>query len=319
MASSSSIINYSVRQNKSIERALVFEGLRRLQGVLPWEDCVYVGLGSAWFVDFDLAHRELGIETMISIEGDEVTYHRACFNAPFRTVEVISGYSHDEIPKLLERPSLNARPWIVWLDYDDTLDGTKIDELTALVREAPANSVVLTTFNAHGGSYHDSPEGRLAEFIELFGSAFPHEDHRGGRGLNKFTTVQRVLAEALLDTLESSVRAAARRGGLHRGFNLRYRDGAPMVTVGVVLAAPETSQAVSDEIAHPRWRAVEMDPIDSPPLTPKEVAALRTLLPSSTSPQRGDIKELGFDLPDSQIASFVRYYLDYPSWVQSVR
>jgi hypothetical protein len=319
MPSSSSVINYSVRHNKSIERALVFEALRRLQAVLPWDACVYVGLGSAWFVDFDLAHRELGVETMISIEGDETTYQRACFNAPFRTVEVLRGFSHDETPKLLARPSLRGRPWIVWLDYDEKLDGTKLDELNNLIREAPPNSVILTTFNAHAGSYASSNEERLKEFKELFGAAFPSEAHPAGRGLNKFSTVQRVLAEALLDTLDSTARSVARPGGLHRGFNLRYQDGAPMVTVGVVLSSPDRRQAVAEVVSDPNWRALGVDSIESPPLTPKEVAALRTLLPSTTAPNRDDVKRLGFDLPESQIASFVRYYLDYPSWVQTVR
>jgi hypothetical protein len=49
------------------------------------------------FMDFDHAHRDLGIQTMISIEDDDITHMRATFNKPFRTVELIPGLSHDEL------------------------------------------------------------------------------------------------------------------------------------------------------------------------------------------------------------------------------
>lgn len=52
---STNVVNFSVRQNKVIERALVFDGLRRLLQHYPDTDLIYVGLGSIWFVDFDLA------------------------------------------------------------------------------------------------------------------------------------------------------------------------------------------------------------------------------------------------------------------------
>lgn len=319
MTSSSSIINYSVRQNKTIERALVFEGLRKLANVAPWDDCVYVGLGSAWFVDFDLAHRELGIQTMISLEADEITYKRALFNRPFRTVEVVPGYSHDEIPELLLRSDLDNRPWIVWLDYDQQLDDTKLDELKTLVRDLPKNSALLVTFNAHTNNYGDSNGERLEEFEGLFGAAFPSEKHEGGRGLNKFATVQQLLAGSLLDVLDSEVRSNARPGSLHRCFDLRYQDGAPMVTVGVMLADDDCTAAVDRVVGASEWRGIAPDAIESPPLTPKEVAALRTLMPADSLPQRADVQSLGFDLEEGQLASFARYYLDYPSWVQAAR
>ena len=92
--SSTGAVNFSVRQNKAIERLLAFESLRRLLMLNDDLDYVYVGLGSVWFVDFDMAHRELSIDTMISIEADDVVFRRAEFNKPFRTVEVIHGLSH---------------------------------------------------------------------------------------------------------------------------------------------------------------------------------------------------------------------------------
>ena len=317
MTGSSNLINYSVRQNKTIERALVFEGLRKLQNALDWAEPVYIGLGSAWFVDFDLAHRELGIETMISIESDDITFSRARFNKPFRTVELIFGLSYDETPNLLLRPDLKERPWVVWLDYDDTIDATKLDELRTLVTLAPPDSVIIATFNCHPGSYGLTNEDRLVEFREIFGDAFPVEEHPGGKGLNKAERLQSLLAKALLDDLESSARSVARDGGAVAGFNLQYQDGSPMVSAGVILPSAENASSVISIVEGPHWRGIGAEPISSPPLTPKEVAALRTLLPTSTPPSRTDLRSLGFDLPDKHLASFVRYYLDYPVYFQT--
>ena len=59
--------------------------------------------------------------------------------------------------------------------------------------------------------------------------------------------------------------------------------------------------------------------IVTPPLTAKEVTALRGLLPSTSIPTRSDVQALGFDLLDDQIESFSSHYLTYPSFVQTAR
>ena len=82
--SSTLTINFSLRQNKAIERAIAFDALSMGREFLG-EHAVYIGLGSLWFQDFQMAHRLLGVETMVSIEGNESVYSRAEFNAPLRT------------------------------------------------------------------------------------------------------------------------------------------------------------------------------------------------------------------------------------------
>ena len=99
--SSTNYVDFSLRQNKSIERLIVFDGLRRIIDTCALEDLIYIGLGSVWFTDFILAHRNLGIETMFSIEQDDIVFKRAEFNKPYRTLEVIHGESQDVVPELL--------------------------------------------------------------------------------------------------------------------------------------------------------------------------------------------------------------------------
>lgn len=317
---STNYIDFSVRQNKAIERALVFEGLRRVAACIGRTDFVYVGFGSVWFVDFDSAHRELGVETMISIEAEPVTYRRAQFNKPYRTIEIIHGMSHDVLPQLIvDRADLTQRPWIVWLDYDNVLDETKLDEIQALIATLPDDSVLLATFSASLPRYASPPSSARARFEELFGNAFPTERFPSTRSYKDEKALMVALSEALSDFMQSEHIRSARPGRFVPGFRLQYQDGTPMATAGGVLASDSNAEAIAKLVDGTNWTAASSVPIVTPPLTQREVAALRALLPNEQEPSRQDVQNLGFDLEDEQIASFVEHYLRYPSFVQTAR
>lgn len=319
MGSSTDYVDFSLRQNKAIERSLVFAAVLRIATVLGRPDFVYVGFGSVWFIDFEVAHREVGIETMISIESDPVVYERARFNKPYRTVDVLPGYSHDVIPELLEtRPDLASRPWIVWLDYDQVLNETKLDELDALVASLPYSSMLLTTFSASPGRYAQLSE-RLDRFESLLGDAFPKERFPRPKDLRDEHAVMVALSDAVVAFLQSRFLRSARKGEFVPAFNLQYQDGTPMATAGGVLVTEAKAADVHAEMARAPWLACSSTPIVTPPLTPREVAALRGLLPNVTPPDRTNVKALGFDLLEDQIESFATHYLLYPSFAQTVR
>ena len=317
---STNYVNFSVRQNKTIERAIVFDGLRRILSVYSGTTFVYIGLGSIWFVDFDVAHRELAIDKMVSIEADEVIYKRAKFNKPYRTVEVVHGHSHDVLPDLVaDRGDLTMHPWIVWLDYDEAIDETKLDELAGLIANLPSNSVLLTTFNAAASRYERRPVDRRDRFEQLFGDAFPTEQFTSTADAKNELKVMSALSDAVLDFMESTAVRIARRGEFVPAFNLRYKDGSPMATVGGVLPDETHVAAIDAEISRSDWTGIASEPIVTPPLTQREAASLRSLLPDTVTPTRADVEALGFDLLPEQIASFAEHYLKYPSFVQTVR
>src|SRR5690242_14750990 len=114
-------VNFSLRPSKSIQRSLVFEGVRRLQECMELDEIVYVGFGSIWFADFQIAHKLLHIRDMISIEADEIAFKRAEFNQPFASVKVIRGLSYDVLPTLYTDSRLMLNPWLIWLDYTNAL------------------------------------------------------------------------------------------------------------------------------------------------------------------------------------------------------
>ena len=57
MMDSFNIVNYSLRPSKSIQRQIIFDGVRTLQLNWAHDQAVYIGLGSVWFTDFIMAHK----------------------------------------------------------------------------------------------------------------------------------------------------------------------------------------------------------------------------------------------------------------------
>lgn len=311
--SSTARIDYSVRQNKAIERSIVFDGLRSLCAAMgPSRPPLYIGFGSVWFTDFHLAHRHLGIEHMISIELDEVTARRAEFNKPYRTIDVIHGDSNDVVPDLLERDDLAETPWIAWLDYDKALDEDRLQQLDDLTRYMPDGSTVITTFSATPGPY-GRPNQRVKTIQDLLGFAAPSD--LTDDDVRREDDLSRVLAESLERRL-SSISIDAGRTPAVPLFRMRYRDGAPMVTVGLHLPSPSSIDGVRGIVADPSWPGIVEEAITTPPLTTREVGAIRALLPTSESITRADIQQVGFDLEEDQLYAFIAHYNRYPTFAQ---
>src|SRR5690606_27344734 len=106
----------------------------------------YLGMGSLAFVDFNLAHRALGIDELISVEKEKF-FERAKFNVPFSCISVVPGDIHDVLPTI-DLPSKNL---IVWLDYDGKLDDSIVDDVGLCARKLKRGSILLATVNAESG------------------------------------------------------------------------------------------------------------------------------------------------------------------------
>lgn len=321
--SSTSYVDYSLRRNKAIERKIVFEGLMALRSRdLLQRDATYVGLGSVWFIDFDLAHRNLGIDDMISIEGDAVVAARARFNVPFRCVEVREGLSDRVVPELLaERASSgDTRPLVIWLDFDGNFDEDCRAELQYLFEACPTGSVLLTTVRTKIGDFGGSKEA-VGRARKLLGDAFPIENwpspHAVPRSKEQAFCVD--IGIGLSTLLQSHVSTNRRDVEPVELFALPYQDGTPMFTVGIGLFGPNDVEDARVLATGPGWRGRTNQPIATPPLTAREAGALRSILPSPTPVSRDDVAKLGFDLDETQLESFCKYYLDTPTFVETAR
>jgi hypothetical protein len=101
-------------------------------------------------------------------------------------------------------------------------------------------------------------------------------------------------------------------------FNIAYRDNAPMITVGAVIADNTRASKVIERLATYDLgsgldQATQIS-IGVPPLTVKEKVHLDQLMPCSVVLNESDVATLGFRLKQSQIEAYQRFYKHYPTF-----
>ena len=148
---SANYVNYSIRPNKAVERKFIFQTLAALAPICDFAGYRYIGFGALWFVDFVLAHQYLSIAGMVSIEKNEYIASRAEFNRPYACVSVEHGESSSILPSL----PFKENPLLAWLDYDTSLDGPVLEDLSTLCQHALTGSLIIVTINARKSSLPD--------------------------------------------------------------------------------------------------------------------------------------------------------------------
>ena len=307
-------VNYSLRPSKSIQRQLVFEGVRILQSHLDLDRLVYVGFGSIWFTDFVMAHKLLGIDDMVSIESNRIGFCRAVFNSPYATVRVREGISSNVLPTLYDDEVIARRPWMIWLDYDCEFNETIRDDVRSVIENVPANSILLITFNGNEIKYGQATD-RPERLRELFKGVVP--DGLPKRAC-KDERMQETLASLATDFMKSVAADLSRPGGFVPAFRAIYKDTAPMVTVGGLLPALGAARVASDVVHRADWPCFPEKPIVAPYRTIREATILQSQLPRAGRLSRAIVQSLGFDLEDEQIEAFENYYRQYPAFAQII-
>ena len=316
-------INYAIRPNKTVERKLVFETLAFLDPVYNFAEYQYIGLGSVWFVDFVLAHRYLSISDMISIEKDERLAARAKFNKPYACVNIELGESSLVLPFL----SLEERQILVWFDYDTSLDGPVLEDLSILCSRAKSGSLVIVTINANkdrlpgkngNGSEFSSDEERLRHFVGDFApDLIPQFLPKKAMQASQYPST---LASLIFQHMSRQVRKAGREDDrVLPLFNIAYKDSTQMLPVGAAIENKQYSNRTTEELikleAQKAIRRMSEDSqitIKVPPLTLKEKATLDQLMPCDTTPTEDMVSQLGFRLKPSQIEAYHNFYRYYP-------
>lgn len=307
-------VDYSIKPSKSIQRQVVFDGIRTLKSHLDLSNMVYVGFGSIWFVDFVMAHKLLDIEDMVSMEKNEVVYRRALFNKPYATVQVRHGHSSGLLSQLYNDGNFTIRPWVVWLDYNYPLNEALKDDIRSVIERSPVDTVFLVTFNGSGTSY-GQPNDRVTRLRNLLGDVVPDDlskAHCNGKEM------QETLADLTINFMKSIGVETARPGGFKPAFRIIYKDVSPMITVGGIMPSPEKSNTANGVIDTETWKCNPEMRIVAPSLTIREASTLQSLLPRGDALSRITVQEQGFDLEDGQIESFERYYREYPTFAQII-
>ena len=154
---------------------------------------------------------------------------------------------------------------------------------------------------------------RPARIQQLFGDVVP--DYLS-KSKCKTPRLQNTLAGFAIDLMRSVAASGRRQGAFVDTVQVVYQDGSPMVTVGGMLSAPGTVQAIRDAARNLRWRCRPESVIRAPHLTIREALALQAMLPSEESLTRQKVQEAGFDLKDEQIEVYEEYYREYPNFAE---
>ena len=303
-------INYSVRPNKAVERRLLIQLLLALdkRADMGLSSYRYLGFGSIWFVDFSLIHRVLGIEDLLSIESAKGREKRLNFNKPFDCVTVKEGTYAENFPSLTWE-----KRQLIWLDYDGVLTSEMFGDLQQTISQVASKSLILVSVNAdpiqlRGAGAIAAQEIRLRDTV---GAANLPPDAAGRINRNNF---QQLVGEIWKNAFENAV--AERPGFTYRPLvNVGYADGVPMVTYGGLILSEDDATAFStvdmEDFAY--LAAPDQFPLSVPHLTPREKLRFDQLVPvRGTATAKTVRKELGFELKDTEIDSYIRHYLHYP-------
>lgn len=333
-------IDYQLRYNKHIERKLIFDVLARAKPLIGFDSHRYLGFGSMWFSDFRLAHRILGLNSMISMEREEYS-ERATFNQPYRCIDV-----HGENSTEFLRKFKWDSPFISWLDYDGCLETSVVEDLGILLDDSPANSVVLVSVNAKRSNYR--PKSLMKETVgkrlgtalgqveALLGSGVvsprfepPKVDTGAAHGDVSEGNFAEFFAEALLAFMAHRVVSVGRKFGVSPDgkdiplrflplFNFCHKDGVEMVTVGGVVCSgsndgnPWCNDAALGLERDPIDRLPKHQRLDLVPLTLKEKLTLDSCLPYEEPDFLAAAKGKGVCLDDSELSKYWRYYGQFP-------
>ena len=321
-------INYSLRTNKNIERKLLFDRLRTIAATLPLSSHRYLGFGSLWFVDFILAHRELAIDVMSSIEIDPNGVERANFNRPYRCIDVHEGRSTDVLTSGVLQWT---RPLIAWLDYDGTFDETATADCEKIMQRCASNTIYVTV-NAERDSYRPrlgdgSRQAAFSTLEKLVGASADRGAIKAGAPDIYPTAFRQFLSDTVLTFMSETLRVAGRAEGdipysLIPLFDLAHADGAVMSTVGGSIVAPSDLPLWEQHFGKSKDELVAgdvalRDYIDLKPITLREKIEIDRLLPDSEAAVLAAAKAKAIGLEPEEIAKYMQWYSRVPIFSES--
>ena len=311
MSDSGQRINYTLRPAKCVERKILRELLSKCETCIPIHEYRYIGFGSFYFSDFVLFHNQLNIDKMISIESS-ARIDRYNFNKPYQCIEILSGTAMSMLSGKIAFSE--EKKDIIWLDYDDAFNQSMVEDMLVAAGKISAGSFLFTSFNQ---SLDRDPDNRLNDLKERFGDFLPQLDVKD---INNETSAQlfyEILDAAIQKTISERNVAENRNLVARTFFFIKYRDGAPMLTIGYYFAEhDEWEKFVNSKVSHFQWFTINKVPqtIAVPCLTKAEIREINRFLPG-TPPV--EIQQKLPYLTLSDIEKYAKIYKYYPNFLDS--
>ncbi|RYU86236.1 hypothetical protein EWM62_18695 [Mucilaginibacter terrigena] len=334
MSSSFEKINYTLRPNKSIERKMMCEAFNRLSFLDQLNNFRYVGMGSPYFADFILFHKNLGITDLISIEKEEAKRNRFEFNKPYSCIDIKYGNSSTIIPNL----ELDRKKTIMWLDYDDKVSDFMFADIDTFFANALPGSVFTLSINVEEDflpNMQDSDrqqfslkEHRLNQLIKRIG-----KDRLPNKFMNEnFNTKNSIKVCLEMFNRQINTTLIARNLQLpikikyKQIFNFVYKDNATILTIGGIIY-DRTQKSKIDKMCLSELDFLRSDEesykISAPNLTFREIKALDKALPDkhNSETEKGKFKNKilqAIPVIPTDIKSYAKIYRYYPNFAEAL-
>ncbi len=302
MGDGTDTVDYRIRPAKHSERNLLCDVIARLDRLEPITNFRYIGMGSIYFVDFIMIHRLFGISDMKSLEENNALFPRCQFNAPYDCIEVLNSSVASALPELF----VADVPTIMWLDYDSKLSGSHLEEIRLAAASLTSPSLIVVSVNVHP----DNNDERLVEFIKRFGE-------RDGSRVTKPADLNRLRFPKLMwEYIDGAIRQGITSRSDHAFYeqilNIRYRDGAEMLTVGgLICDRTHDAKSCGFDSMHFTSSTHEAYDLKVPKLTYRERKALDALLPSDGA----DLGNAPPGLSEADIRGYAELYRHAPFYV----
>lgn len=245
---------------------------------------------------------------MLSIEHGSAFKKRVKFNRPFENVDIHIGEASEVINTLA-----GPQQHILWLDYDEVIDGEKIEDIrSASGTLSPGSVLLLTVDNQPPGPRDAGPNDWRDYYIEEaegFLPADPLPEYFAESNLTKVNLG--ILQRAIMSGV--GPRADIEFTPL---FNFLYADGHEMLSVGgmITTSAQKRLIARSALSAQNYFRdSLMKEPyrISVPNLTRRERLYLDSAMPSAP-----DWIPSEFELTSAEVAAYNEIYRFFPAYAE---
>jgi len=284
---------------------MIVEALGRLGPLVPLDKYRYVGMGSIFFRDFQIIHRRLGINSMVTVEENRRAETRVKFNLPLACINPVMESTNKALPRL----QLEDNPYILWLDYESRVNRQMLADVEEVVGRCAAGSVMIVSANVE--RLHDD---KREHWLSEFGTAHDRPEPINPQERSEYAMLSyRLLREEIGRTLRSRNAGIpdCKRVAFRQMFHMVHTDRTPMLTVGGALVS------VADEV---RWTECGTESLEFtrsgedsyevkvPPLTRREILYLLGKMPEVGSSFLSAAERIGIPKRDAkQFASVYRY------------
>lgn len=303
------LVDYSLRPAKAIVRRFIVEAMSRLDSAIPVSQYRYIGMGSIYFRDFQLIHRRLRIDKMISIEGRENARKRVDFNRPLSCIDLLLKPTSSAIPEL----DLGEAPDFIWLDYESRVDASVLLDIEEIFSTCAPMSAIFVSFNSERLE-RDATEEWLADTnIRYSSSDLP-------RLRAEFAAMSyRIVRDAIDNAVQ--VRNAAchpvNQVDFEQLLHIVYADNLQMSLIGGLVIQKHSRSILQgcrfDDLEYIRHSD---DPfhVRFPRLTRREVLHLSRHLPAGGFSAQQEATMIG--LKESEVREFETLYRYAPMFVE---